>query len=304
MHDLEIGYELSQLARAYINKERQLTMVRDPSRSCSPDQLLALVNRHGLPFSSEIVDFEANLGGWCSSHALSAHGYGVYLSLQEGQDASSVARELRQQEWIFEGKRDEVDEDGEASPLWGTGYPRAFFMDRPLVPAGMLGLDVFYFLGTRGEVYRWVLPLDELFLVAGSGRTMLECSGLRYRKGQSWFEAHICADVSILVQEVIHLQRFEPACDHLFQWWINDTVHVRLVPDYAPCIMGTHVACKNEDEFIRLVSEIKDRLKVERIRIWKGANAIVDQGGIDSLLRAGIDCETLTGPGPGHGSDA
>ena len=158
--EIEIGYRLSPLAQAYVRS--RATMIRDSDRTCGSEALTRLLQAHGLPVSREILDFEANLGGWCSSHSLSVSGYGVYLSLQDGDEVSLVSRELREREWLFEGQRDAVDEEGETSPLWGTGYPRAFFIDRPLVPGGMLGLDVHYFLGTGGEIYCWSLPLDML----------------------------------------------------------------------------------------------------------------------------------------------
>lgn len=296
--DSELG--LSAFARKYVADERQRTMACDVAKRCSSEELRKLLIRHGLPVSAPILEFEQQLGGWCSSHPLSATGLGIYLSLAEDENCSRVATELRGSAWIFEGSQGELDEDGETSPIWGTGFPRAFFLSRPLVPVGMLGSDVFFFLGEQGEVYLWSMPLDELYAVAGSWRGFVEVFGLRHHKGQRWFEAHVCADVGELVSREVGGHRFEPACDHLFEWWISDGAQVRLVPDYAPCIMGTHVACRNEAGFLNVMHRIKGQLKVDRIRIWKRANGIVDQRGIDSMQHAGIECEILSGPGPGH----
>lgn len=297
----QIGYSLSPLAHKYIEYKRAITMVRDPERTCSPHVLEQLLERHGLPVSPEVIDFEENLGGWCSSHALSAHGFGVYLSLQDGVTCSAVANEFRSSTWLFEGDREALDEDGEYSPLWGTGYPRAFFQDRVLIPVGMRGLDEFFFIGLKGEIYDWISPLDKLVLDAGSGRTLIESSGLLHHRGnRKWFEVHICADVSAIVCKALTLPRYEPACDHLFQWWASDTTHVRLVPDYAPCIMGTYITCEHETDFINVMELIRETLKVKRVRIWRGANAVDDYCGVHLLQQFGIDYEEFCGPGLGH----
>jgi hypothetical protein len=298
---LDSELELSAFARKYVADERQRTMACDVAKRCSSEELRKLLIRHGLPVSAQILEFEQHLGGWCSSHPLSTKGLGIYLSLAEDESCSRVATELRGSGWIFEGSRDEPDDDGETSPIWGTGFPRAFFLSRPLVPIGMLGSDVFFFLGEQGEVYLWSMPLDEIYALAGSWRSLVEVFGLRHHKEQGWFEAHVCADVGELVSRELGVHRFEPACDFLFEWWANDDVQVRLVPDFAPCITGTHVACKNEADFVKVMSRIRSQLEVDRIRIWKRANGIVDQRGLDSLQRSGIDKEILTGPGPGHG---
>lgn len=276
-------------------------MARDPTRTCGREMLATLLEKHGLPSSPEIFDFEANLGGWCSTHSSSASGYGVFLSLQEGAGASLVSRELRQYAWLFESERGAVDDEGETSPLWGTGFPRAFFLDRELLPVGMLGFDILYFLGVGGEVYSWASPLDELYLVAGSGRTMLEVSGLRHHRRQTWFEVHICADVTELARDALQVSYYNPASDDVLKWWVNNDAHVCLFSDYAPCIMGTQVACKDEQRLVALMRQLKASLGVDRLRVWKGANAIDDSRGLDALSRSGTDCEILSGPGPGHG---
>lgn len=303
MKDPDINYSLSSLAIAYLNAERLQTMTRDLTRTSAREPLEALLAMHGLPMSPSIWDFEKHLGGWCSSNQMSEHGLGVYLSLQEGDGCSKVATELRRRTWIFEGECGRPDEDGEISPLWGTGYPRAFFLDRPLVPAGMNGLDEYFFLGESGEVYNWVSPLGQLVVEAGSGRTFLESRGLNHQKSQSWFEAHICADLGSVLATELSLTLFEQACDQLFQWWASDTMQIRLVPNFAPCISGTHLACANEKDFLRVMRMLQAALGVKRVRVWKRGNLINDQRGFDALSRAGIDCEILRGPGPGHGSD-
>ena len=296
-----IGYSLSPLAHKYIEYERTISMVRDPERTCSPHILERLLAKHQLPVSPEILDFEKNLGGWCSSHAFSAHGFGVYLSLQEGASCSAVANEWRSSVGLFDGKREERDEDGEYSALWGTGYPRAFFQDRILIPAGMLGEDNFFFIGINGEVYDWIPMLDKLLLSAGNGKTLIENTALRIqRQRNNWFEVHVCANVSELAQQLLALPLYEPACDHLFTWWANDTAQVCLLPDYAPCVQGTMIACQNEADLRAVIMQIKESLNVPRIRIWRDANLINDWYGVDALRRAGILCEELYGPGPGH----
>lgn len=298
------NYKLSPLAAAYLDYERSQTMVRLSEQSCSGDEVLRLLGEHGLPASDAVRDFEQNLGGWCSSNPHALSGFGVCYCLRSGPNSSPVAEQLRRSAWVFEGNRDEADEDGEVSPLWGTGYPRAFFEDRALTIVGMNGPDALFFLGPDGELYLWIMSLDRLSVLAGSARTMLERNALEHFKQQLWFEVHICADVSQLVQEVLDMPVYEPACDHLFRWWANDTSQVRLIPDFAPCITGTHVACEDEEDFVKAMVGIKDGLGVERLRVWKGANAINDDRGIGGLSRAGIGCEILSGPGPGHGSDA
>lgn len=298
---MQIGYKLSSLAQSYVAAKS--TMIRDPARTCSGADLSRLLRACGLPATDEVLDFEANLGGWCSTNPCAQTGYGVYLSLEAGDDCGPIATEFRANAWVFEGRRDEWNSDGETSPLWGTGYPRAYFQDRALVPAGMSGLDEFFFLGGGGEVYNWVSPADQLILEAGSGRTLLEVRGLTLHKGQGWFDVHICADVSAQLAHTLSVPRFEPACDHLFQWWASDAAQIRLVPDHAPCITGTHLACRSEADLERALRSISGVFGDGRIRLWKNANIIYDESGIESLLRAGFDCEIVTGTGSGHGGN-
>jgi hypothetical protein len=294
----DIGYSLSPLARAYVASER--TMSRDSAKTCGAEDLRRLLKRHHLPVTQAILDFESNLGGWCSTNPLAETGYGVCLSLQDESSCSPVAAKIRSRKWLFELGRDELDESGQLSPLWGTGYPRAFFLDRALVPAGMLGAEVLLLVGETGEVYVWIDSLNELVLRAGCGRTLLERFGLARHKGQHWFEIHICCDVGAFVSESLNVPSFEWACDQHFEWWANDRVQICRVPDYAPCIMGTHIACADEREFSRLMHRLGDESGGHPLRIWARANNINDQSGRDLLSITGVDHETLYGAGPGN----
>lgn len=293
-----IGYALSPLAQAYVANER--TMARDSARTCDAEALQRLLERHRLPVAEAILDFEANLGGWSSTNPIAEAGYGVYLALQDEPACSPVAPRLRKRAWLFEGRRDEPDGAGALSPLWGTGYPRGYFLDRALVPAGMHGADLVVFLGEAGEVYAWIDSLSELLLLAGSGRTLLERSGLTHHKGQHWFEAHLCMDVGRRVAEMLNTPRFAPACDQLFEWWANEAVQICRVPEYAPCIMGTHVACADEADFTRIVRSLVGGNGGRPLRIWARANNINDQAGLDLLSNSGIEYETSYGAGPGN----
>jgi hypothetical protein len=294
----EIGYSLSPLARAYVASEH--TMARDVARTCSPEVVQKLLQHHGLPVSQAIQEFEAQLGGWCSTNPLAEVGYGVYLSLQQEAHCSAVATKLRSRNWLFDGRRDAPDESGQFSPLWGTGYPRVFFQDRALVPAGMLGADVLLLLGEAGEVYAWVDSLGELLLRAGCGRTLLERFGLMRYKGQHWFEIHICGDVGAFAAEMLDVTHFQPACDQHFQWWANEAIQICCVPDYAPCIMGTHIACADERDFETLMRRLVETNGGRPLKTWARANNINDQAGRQLLSNFGIDHETLYGAGPGN----
>lgn len=200
---------------------------------------------------------------------------------------------------LFRAERGEQ----ERSPLWGTGYPRVFFGDRPLVPAGAFDQGSWYFIGAGGELYCYVEILDQLVLLAASGRTMLERAGLIHQKGQRWFEAHICADVGAFIAQQLAVPRFEAACDNFFEYWANDTIQMRKIAGYAPCVEGTHIACGNEDVFLNLLDRARAHLQVSRLRCWSRANLINDGSGLHALSAAQLDYELLTGRGPGHGED-
>jgi hypothetical protein len=259
-----------------------------------------LLKRLGLPVSEPLLDYEKSLGGWSSTNPYSESGNGIYLCLQEGNKRSATAAQLEKRGYLFEGKRDEPDEEGDMSPIWGTGFPRLFFQDRPLVPGGMLDQDCIYFVGTQGEVYLYVDLTDTLVLLAGSGRTLLESGGLGYQKAKAWYEAHICADVSGFLSDLLCVPDFEPACDQFFRWWANDTAQIRLSADYAPCIMGTHIACESKEDFLKAFEALRHHLQVDRVRVWKRANLIGDGRGLQALKDAEVDYEELDGEPPGH----
>lgn len=77
---IEIGYKLSPLGRTYVGS--RASMSRDSVRTCGTEVLTKLLQEHGLPVSLEILDFEANIGGWCSRHTQSLNGYGCSASVE------------------------------------------------------------------------------------------------------------------------------------------------------------------------------------------------------------------------------
>ncbi len=302
IRELPIGYDLSPWAQTYVEGLRQRGMFRDPARTCSRGELEALLGGHQLPISEPLFDFEYNLGGWSSHHQSGAHGWGVYLSLQGDAAASRVAIEFRQASWIFDVGQNEPHEDGDASPVWGTGYPRAFFLERPLVPAGMAGEDVIYFLGELGEVYAFIPPLNQIYLCAGSGRTLLERNGLNHLKGQTWLEAHVCADVGYLLADALGVPLHAPACDQFFRYWANENVQVQRCPDFPPCVFGTRIACRREADFLTAMRLAAETLGPEPVRVWRNANNAVADSGIQFLSKHGFPHQVVVGAGDGqHG---
>lgn len=64
--------------------------------------------------------------------------------------------------------------------------------------------------------------------------------------------------------------------------------------------MGTHIACKEESEFLRVMEQVRLALNVDRVRLWERANNIVDDRGRHALVMARVDCDILRGVGPGN----
>lgn len=301
-----ISFDLSEWAQAYVQSRaysNEMPCRRDVRRTCSSAELVALLAKHGLPDTAPIIEFEQRAGGWSAEHPPCLYGLGVYLSLQEGEDCSPIADEFRSAQSLFAGEteRRSGPEAWSYSPLRGTGYPRAFFRQQALVPAGMTGQDHVYFIGERGEVYLFITTVDQLYLVAGSGRTLFERWGMSHRKSnRAYWELHICADVAARLSEGLAVPRFGAACDDYFTVWANDAVQIRLVHDVAPNIFGTHVAFADADELISAVKRLGEMGSLAPLRVWSGANNIGDAGGLALLSDAGVEAQVLYGPGPGN----
>jgi hypothetical protein len=282
---LAIGYPLSQKARTYVE---QSEYVRQRERTCADQELVALLEKHGLPVTEALLDFERNLGGWNHPGKLSTSGMGIYLSLQEGEGVSNIAKLFRKKTWIFGPA--EPDEDGIVAPIHGTGYPRAFFEDRVLVPVGMWGEDVLLFIGTGGEIYVFVTPLNEVHLKGASGRTYLEQRALmdpRWFRGQTWYEVHLCADVGELAASLLGVPRFEPACDRLFDTWANERAQVHLVHDVAPNVFGTQISVKDAEELVNVVRRLREVHPEVRV-LGYSVNGMQSNYGYQLLEEAGV----------------
>jgi hypothetical protein len=301
-----IRYDLSEWAKAYVQTRaysNEMPCRRDARRTCSASELVDLLSKHGLPHTEAIVDFEERVGGWSAEHPPSPCGLGVFLSLQQGEGCSPVADQFRSaMNWFAgEAERRAGPEAWSYSPLRGTGYPRTFFQQRALVPAGMAGQEHAYFLGERGEMYLFISTLDQLYLVAGSGRTLIERWGMSQRKiNRAYWEIHVCADVAARVAEGLAVPRFEAACDDYFTVWANDAVQIRLVHDVAPNIFGTHIAVAEADDLLLAVRQLRSSIPARPLMVWSGANNIGDAGGLALLSSEGIDARVLYGPGPGN----
>lgn len=300
---LEITYDLSPMGQREILERRALGCERQPHRTCAASRLAGVLGKAGLPLTDELLDLELNVGGWCAPDPRSLWGLGLYLSLEEGTDCHAIATRFRKRPSWFAG-----DEERGAAPLeWsylplrGTGYPRAFFGERALVPMGMTGEEHVYFLGKQGEVYVFLTSQDQLSLVAGSGRTLIERWGMsRHKQEHSYVELHVCADVATLIAEKLDVPLFEPACDQYFQVWANDSIQLRLVHDVAPNVFGTHVAAREPEQLLRAVRSVMASRDWPGLRVWAGANNVDDLGGRSVVASAGIELEVLFGPGPGN----
>lgn len=301
-----ITYDLSEWANAYVLSHLHSNTVpwrRDPRRTCELKELGALLVRHGLPYTQAIVEFEQHVGGWSAEAGSELYGLGVFWSLTESGVRSPVAERFREtQSWFArDAERLAGAQAWSYLPLRGTGYPRAFFRDRPLVPAGMWGPEHVYFLGEQGEVYLLLGSMSQLSLVAGSGRTLFERWGLTHRKrGRPFWEVHLCMDVAEELASVLKVPKWQPACDEYFAVWATDEVQIRLVRDVAPNIFGTHLAVADADQLLNAVRRVQALRPRKRLRFWSGANHIHDAGGLAVLLNEGIEAEVLSGPGPGN----
>jgi hypothetical protein len=303
---LEVTYALSPWAREFLLTRESDTVMpcyRRGHRVLSVEQLRARLARAGLPFTDAIAELECNLGGCALEDGRTPYGLGVSLSLDDAPDCSPVAARFRGSPQLFatDDERLSGPEGWSYLPLRGTGYPRVFFQGRALVPAGMTGQEHVYFLGERGEVYLFVTTLDQLYLVAGSGRTWIERCGLVHRKrGRAYWELHICGDVGAHLAEALHAPKFAPACDEYFTVWASDEAQIRVVHDVSPNIFGTHVSTTEPDELLRALRKVLQGHRHGPLRVWSGANNIDDLGGMSVLTNAGIEAEVLFGPGPGN----
>lgn len=301
-----ITYDLSEWANAYVLSHLHSDTVpwrRDPRRTCELTALGALLVRHGLPYTQAIVEFEQHVGGWGPDVGLEFFGLGVFSALTDSEVRSPVAEGFREaQRWFAsDAERLAGPQAWSYLPLRGTGYPRAFFRDRPLVPAGMLGPEHVYFLGEHGEVYLLLDSLSQLSLVAGSGRTLFERWGLSHlKRGRPFWEVHLCTDVAKELASALEVPKWKPACDDYFAVWATDEVQIRLVRDVAPNIFGTHLAVADADRLLAAVRRVQALNPQKRLRFWSGANHIHDAGGLALLLNEGVEVEVLSGPGPGN----
>ncbi len=283
--EISIGYQLSPQAQAYVEQTKYM---RQREQTCSDAELVALLEKHGLPVTEALLDFERNLGGWNYPGKLSTSGMGIYLSLQEGESASQIARLFRTKGWLWAPA--EPDEDGEVAPIHGAGFPRAFFENQALVPVGMWGEDVPLFIGTGGEIYEFVTPLNEVFLKGASGRTYLEQRALldmRWFRGQTWCEVHLCADVGELVAGMLGAPRFEPACDRLFDVWADEGAQVHVVHDVPPNVSGTQVSVRSAEELVNVVRRVLE-VRPEVRALGYGVNGMQSNHGFQVLEEAGV----------------
>jgi hypothetical protein len=301
-----ITYDLSEWANAYVLNHRHSDTVpwrRDPSRTCEPTALGALLVRHGLPYTQAILEFEQHVGGWSAEAGSGLSGLGVFWALTEGPIRSPVAERFREtQRWFAsDAERLAGPQAWAYLPLRGTGYPRAFFRDRPLIPAGMVGPEHVYFLGEQGEVYLLLDSLNQLSLAAGSGRTLLERWGLtQRRRSRPFWEVHLCSDVAEELASALDVPKWLPACDDYFAVWATDEVQIRLVRDVAPNIFGTHLAVADSAQLLHAVRRVQALRPHQRLRFWSGANHIHDAGGLAMLLNERFDADVLSGPAPGN----
>lgn len=302
MTEIPIGYPLSPLAQTYIETERTKSVMRHQKLTCSPEKLVQLLTAYNIPVTEHLIDFEKNLGGWVYSDVQSEYGMGIFCAFQQGENSTTIAKNFQKIDWLFNSKRNQINIHGDMLPVWGTGYPRLFFQDRLLIPAGMQGIECLYFLGLKGEIYLYQRELDSLLLVAGSGRTWIEQNALtKYTADlNNWYQIHLCADVAITVANVLRVELYSPCTDNLFQIWANDKIQIRSIPDIAPCIMGTVIATKNPDELLDALQKIQALVPGKPLRLWERANNLFDSAGLSLLSQSGIAFELLNGAAPGH----
>lgn len=298
-----IAYDLSPWALRELSGRIASGYERRSRWACPTSQLTETLTNLGLPATEELLGFEQNLGGWSRPEPESLWGLGIGLSLGETAECHGIAKRIRKHAGWFarDTERQEGPREWSHLPMHGTGYPRAFFRDRALVPAGMTGEEHVYFVGARGEVYLFLVSQDQLLLTAGSGRTLIERWGmLGHRSEHAYVELHICANVGPLVARTLGVPLFTHACDDYFTVWANDTVQLRLVHDVAPNIFGTHIAVRNPEQLLLAVREVMAQHEWRSLRVWAAANNVDDLGGRTTIENAGIELQTLFGPGPGN----
>ncbi len=94
-----------------------------------------------------------------------------------------------------------------------------------------------------------------LYLVAGSGQTMLEREALHTAvpDWDDWYRIHICADASAFVVKYLALRESPECSDDLFRVWVGEDAQVVLTPDHAPSIAGTVVATRRPGDLLEVV---------------------------------------------------
>lgn len=297
-----IGYSLSPLAQRYVEEERTASVVRQKQFTCSTEELTQLLSAFDINVTPHALEFEKNLGGWCYNDAASDYGFGIFCSLQQGDNASAIAKAFRKNDRLFESSQRSTHVHGEKLPVWGTGHPRLFFQNRSLIPAGMMGFELLYFLGPQGEIYLYQKEVDTLLLVAGCGRTLLEQEALlKYTAGwNDWYRVHVCANVADVAAEALSVGRYAACTDAMFSVWANEKVQIRLIPDIAPCIMGTAIATQDPSDLLSILQKIKAQNKNAPLRLWQRANNLYDAKGLSLVSNAGVEFQLLDGAAPGH----
>lgn len=297
-----IGYSLSPLAQRYVEEERIGSVIRRRQFTCSSEELTQLLSAYHINVTPHALHFEQNLGGWCYNDAASDYGLGIFCSLQQGDNASAIAKAFRNVKGLFENSDDSSQAHGERLPVWGTGYPRLSFQNRPLIPAGMKGFELLFFLGPQGEIYLYQKEVDTLLLLAGSGRTWLEQEALtKYTSSwNDWYRVHVCADVANVAAEMLSVEHYAPCTDSIFNVWANEKVQIRLIPDIAPCIMGTAIATQDPSDLLSILQKIKAQNKNAPLRLWERANNLYDAKGLSLISHAGVEFQLLDGAPPGH----
>lgn len=300
--ELAIGYRLSSRGRQYVDAQRSKLVKRQRRLTCDSRRLLELLAQSRIEVTTAAVDFEENLGGWGYERADSEFCLGVFCSVYDGEMPNAVATRFRRMGWLFERAREQVSVDGEVSPIWGTGYPRVFFQERPLVPAGMHGSELLYFLGSGGEIYVYQRETDVLLLVAGSARAMLERDAFAALTPgwDEWYRVHVCADAAELVSTYLGVAVSEPCSDALFRVWANEEAQIVSVPNWAPCIGGTVVSTRHSGDLLRVLRKLAGSDPSKPLYCWERANNLRDARGLSMLSEEGLNLRLLDGAAPGH----
>lgn len=281
---LPIGYELSPRARAYFDARPER---RDPKYTCSEAELVALLEKHGLPVSQAILDFERNFGGWCLLSSSTPIGFGVYLSLRREPNAPSISEAFRNSNLFDEAAGLEVD--GADAPLFGHGYPRLLYGARRLVPAGMQGPDELYFLGSDGVVYLYALVLDELLTLAGSGAAWLEMLALRSRFpdfGAEVARLSIEQDIGRRLATRLDVPSAIEASDAVRENWVSDDFRIEVVHGNEVTPPRTHLFARSAAPLVTALQWIREEYPGVTLETPTGSKTIED---IESFRLAGRD---------------